>query len=90
MRTVNLTLRIINGFTLDEFLNTIELQDDRYNFTCIEGQEVPTQDEITGDKQAIVDMLRHLLKRLENPTRKEVKLENWYDDPEKGRIKLPY
>jgi hypothetical protein len=90
MKTINLSLRIINGFTLDENFDTVSIEDDRYNFTLLEGTETPTQDEVIGDKEAIVSTLRNILERLENSAYTEVKFENWFYDPEKGHIKLPY
>ena len=82
MRTFNLTMRIINGFKLDEDLNMIELDDDRYSFTYVEGQDVASQDEIVGDKALIIQLLRDLATRLEDPNWTPITYQNVLKDSE--------
>lgn len=76
MRTISLTLGIINGFKLDEFCNVVEIQSDRYNFTHVEGSP-PSQNEIIGNREAILTVLKSVVERLEDTNYEEKKFENW-------------
>ena len=72
-RTIILSLRVMNGFRLDDNFVPQEIDDDLYSFTFTEGNDGPSQDEVLGNKALIVSLLRQFADRLESPDWKEVK-----------------
>jgi len=72
-RTIIMSLRVMNGFRLDDDFVPHEIDDDLYSFTYTEGTPGPSQDEVIGNKALIVSLLRQFADRLESPDWKEVK-----------------
>ena len=72
-RTIVLTLRVLNGFRLDDNFVPAEIDDDLYNFTYVEGEPGPSNDEVKGNKQLLIGLLRQFADRLESPDWQEVK-----------------
>ena len=63
----------MNGFRLNDDFIPVEIDDDLYNFTYVEGQPGPSHDEILGNKELLINLLRQFADRLESPDWKEVK-----------------
>jgi hypothetical protein len=72
-RTIVLTLRVMNGFRLDDEFVPHQIDDDIYSFTYVEGEPGPSNDEVHGNKQLLVNLLRQFADRLDSPEWQEVK-----------------
>ena len=74
-RTIIMSLRVMNGFRLNDDFVPETIDDDMYEFTFVEGQPGPSHDEVKGDKNLIISLLKQFTARLESPDWQEVKYE---------------
>lgn len=72
-RTIILSLRVLNGFKLDDNFVPQQIDDDIYTFTYVEGEPGPSNDEVIGNKTLLINLLRQFADRLDSPEWQEVK-----------------